>query len=440
MKKLLLSLSFIALGSAANAQWVAQNTGFSAPSRGLSEVRVVDANTVWALAYDGSGGGANVQEMTRTTDGGANWFPKLINLGDPLLEINNICPVNATTAWVSALVPTDGNGVIYKTSDGGDTWVQQNAAAFQTTGQSFLNWVHFFDANNGLATGDPVGGEFEIWRTTDGGNNWTQVPGTSIPNPLTSGAGEYGLNGGNSGVAGTFWFVTDRGRLFKTTDMGVTWTVAQAPLTSFGSTAQSGTAIFSNATNGYLLKTVGTTYTYYTTTNGGATWSAANTFTGTRRILSYIPNTSNIVATSLAAPTGTSLSTDNGATWTEVESAAQRGASGFVDATIGWAAGFSTSSTVGGIFKLNAPLANTDFASTSKFTVYPNPAYNTVNISVDNVESYNLSVTDLTGKVVMQKSFSGMENSLDISALSSGAYFFTLNADNKSETVKIIKN
>ena len=37
---------------------MSQATGFADASRGLSEVRIVDANTVWGLAYDGSGGGA----------------------------------------------------------------------------------------------------------------------------------------------------------------------------------------------------------------------------------------------------------------------------------------------------------------------------------------------------------------------------------------------
>lgn len=437
MKKLLLSLSFIALSTVANAQWTSQATGFAAASRGISEVKIVDANTVWAVAYDGSGGGANVQEFTRTTNGGTSWTPGIIDVGDNTLRITNISPVSATTAWVGVFNNTDGFGGVFQTTDGGVTWAQQNPTAYTTAAESWLNIVHFFNATTGISMGDPEGGEFEIYRTTDAGANWTRVPAASIPNPLS---GEYGYNGGYSFAGGNMWFTTNKGRLYKTTDLGVTWTVAQAPLTDFGSAAQSGSVDFSDATNGCLLKTVGTTYTFYTTTNGAATWSAAAPFSGTRRILTYVPGTTTIVATSQAAPVGTSISTNNGATWTEVETAAQRGAAAFLNLTTGWAAGFSADPFTDGIYKLTGPLGNSSFEATSNFKVYPNPADNNVTISVTNIESYQLSVTDITGKVVLTKSLSGIENTLDVSSLSSGAYFFTLNSDNKKETVKIIKN
>lgn len=442
MKKLLLSLLLIASGSAVNAQWIAQATGFIPASRGLGEIRIVDAQTVWAVAYDGSGAAAPIQEFTRTINGGTLWTPGTINVGDATLSITNISPVNGTTAWVGAYQGTDniGLGSIYKTTDGGVSWIQQNAAAYQVAGLSWLNVVYFWDAMTGIAQGDPEGGEFEIWRTTDGGANWTRIPGASIPNPLS---GEYGYNGGYAVGGSAHWFTTNKGRLYKTTDQGLTWTVAQAPLTDFGSAAQSGQVDFSDANNGYLLKTVGTTYTQYTTSNGGGLWSAAAPFTGTRRLISYIPNTTVLVATSAAAPVGTSINTNNGTgAWTDLEpgGTVQRGVSAFLNGSTGWASGFSTNATTGGVFKLSAPLANTAFETSTKFKVFPNPADNNITINASGVEAYKLAVTDISGKVVLEKSLSGIENTIDISTLSSGAYFFTLNSDSGKETVKIIKN
>ncbi len=439
MKKLLLLL-FIPFCSIVNAQWTSQATGFTTPSRGLNEIKIVDANIVWAKAYDGNAPTAVIQEFTRTVNGGANWTPGTINVGDPAIGINNICPISATTAWVSAVHPVTGAGsVVYKTSNAGVNWDQQLPLGFTSTG-SFVNFVHFFDANIGFAMGDPVGAplEFEIWRTVNGGDNWTQVPGANIPNP--SAADEYGINGGNVVLGNTVWLVTTKGRILKSTDLGITWSVTQAPLTHFGSAAQSGQLDFSDANNGCLLKTVGTTYTYYTTTTGGASWSAGTPFTGSRRILTYVPGTATIVATGVGALAGTSVSVDNGATWTSVESADQRGETAILNLTTGWTAGLSTNATTGGVFKLTGPLANTSFEPTSNFTLYPNPVNNTITISVIDIESYQLSVTDLTGKTVLTKSLNGIENTLDVSSLSSGAYFFTLNSGDKKETVKIIKN
>lgn len=436
MKKLLLLLAFVPF-SGLNAQsWISQATGFTAASRGLDEIIALDANVVWAKAYDGSGGGAVVQEFTRTTNGGTTWTPGTIDVGNPLYEVNNISPVDANTAWVSALIPAEGNGVVFKTTDAGASWVQQIDTGFQSTGESFINGVHFFDANNGIAYGDPVAGEFEIYRTTDGGDTWTAVPGANIPNPTS---GEYGYNGGNVFIGSTGWLPTNKGRILKTTDMGVTWTVSQAPLTDFGGTAQNGRMAFSTTSNGCLLKTAGTVVTYYTTTNGGSSWSAATPFTGTQKLLSYIPGTSTIVATSQAAPVGSSYSSDNGVTWTPIEADMQRGVSDFVNGSTGWCAGFSSSATSDGIFRFDGTLANPTFEADAAIEVYPNPANNFVTISAE-LDSYDLSVTDLTGKVVLQQSLSGIENSVDVSSLSSGVYLFNINSDNKKETIKVIKN
>jgi photosystem II stability/assembly factor-like uncharacterized protein len=437
MKKLLLLLAFVSTVGVNAQSWISQATGFTEPSRGIDEIKIVDANIVWAKAYDGSGAGAEVQEFTRTTDGGATWTPGIINVNDAALGINNIAPISATTAWVSAVNPTDGSGsCIYKTSDGGATWENQNGTGFVAPG-SFINFVHFFDANNGFAAGDPINNEFEIYTSTDGGENWTLVPGANIPAPLS---GEYGYNGGNVVIGNTIWMPTNRGRILKSTDQGLTWTVTQAPITDFGGTAQNGRLSFSDANNGCLLKTVGTTYTYYTTTNGGATWSAGTTFSGDYRLLTYIPGTLTIVSTSqVTGLSGSAYSSNNGSTWTDIDFGEQRGVSAFLNGSTGWCAGFSTDSTTDGIFRFDGTLNNEAFEAASTFNVYPNPASSLVNISSD-VDAFDVSVSDLTGKVVLEQSMSGIENSVDVSSLNSGVYFFTITSDAKKETVKIIKN
>jgi hypothetical protein len=108
--------------------------------------------------------------------------------------------------------------------------------------------------------------------------------------------------------------------------------------------------------------------------------------------------------------------------------------------TTGWCAGFSADALTDGVFKLTGTLGTQNFENATKFKVYPNPASSMVTISAANADSYKLSVTDITGKVVMTKSLSGIENTLDISSLSTGAYFFELSSDKIKDIVKILKN
>ena len=163
--------SYINVSLQPYGEWIAQNSGFSASSRGINYISIADANTVWATAYDGSGGGANVQEFTKTTNGGQTWTPGTINLGNSGLGISMVHAIDANTAWVAAY-PTAGGqtGGIWKTTNGGNSWSRQNSASYNNAA-SFTNVVYFWDANVGFCQGDPINGEFELYTTNNGGDN-----------------------------------------------------------------------------------------------------------------------------------------------------------------------------------------------------------------------------------------------------------------------------
>ena len=123
--------------------------------------------------------------------------------------------LNADTAYVVT-------SEIFKTTNRGNTWVMQ-ITNFST---GFANCIHFFDANNGVATGDPNGGYFEIYTTTNGGDNWVRVPSSNIPAPLP---GEMGIVSSFAAYNNTFWFATFGAatgqRIIGSTDRGYTWTL-----------------------------------------------------------------------------------------------------------------------------------------------------------------------------------------------------------------------
>lgn len=352
MKRLLLaacSLLFT-LGVSAQAIWVSQATNFTPVSSGVRYVSAVDSNIVWICSYDGSGGNANRQDFSRTTDGGATWVAGTVP-APASHDWSMIEAVSADSAWAVFYNANVGSGGgIWRTSDGGATWTQLGVGSiFNST--SFPNVVHFWDAQNGWAMGDPNSAEFELYTTSDGGDTWTPTDTANIPNPL---AGEYGIVGHYSVIGDNIWFDTNKGRVYYSNDRGQTWNVS-----STGITVPSTGAIdicFWSDTNGlarlYNATTGANTVSF--TNDGGVTWTAG-TITGNffGSDVAYVPGTaSKLISTGAATGfVGSSFSDDGGLTWNTIETLAQRTALGVVDSVHMWTGGFTVSPTEDGIFK-----------------------------------------------------------------------------------------
>src|SRR5262249_45671116 len=138
-----------------------------------------------------------------------------------------------------------GEGVILRTTDGGESWNRLDLA-------TALADVFFVDADTGIAVGTDCT-QAVILRTSDGGASWTRQP-----SPTPSGLGGAGLADGNTGTAGSGSEVT-----VHTTDGGEHWSVRHTGSGSlrrvaFGD-ANTGTAVGSSA----ILHT----------TDGGFTWA-----------------------------------------------------------------------------------------------------------------------------------------------------------------------
>lgn len=448
MKKiLLLSLCLTAISSFGQAFWTVKATTFSQVSRGLDDMSIVDNNIVWAKAYDGaSTTPQNVREFTRSIDGGNTWNSGTMNLGanQTFLSVSSIHAFSATTAWVSAYStnPASVNGGIWKTTDSGATWTKQTTALFNNASDSFTNIVYFWDANNGFAQGDPEDGYFELYTTTNGGTNWTRVPSANIPAPLT---GEYGYVHNYDTIGDIIWFGTNKGRIYKSVDKGMNWTVSQSPITDFGGTAVSGSFSFKDANNGLLVKKA-TNPLLYKTINGGTTWTPV-TYTGIMggSDLAYIPGT-NAVVTVGSTGTGTttsnftSYSTNNGTSWTQVMVGIQVATLKFKDATTGFGGGFTTSASAGGVYKYTGTQLGIDqFDDAPKLALWPNPAQNTIQFSGANVAQ--VVIFDLLGKQVLSQNLVSGISAVDISNLTNGMYLVQAADSNGTiSTLKFIKS
>ncbi len=90
-------------------------------------------------------------------------------------------------------------------------------------------------------------------------------------------------------------------------------------------------------------------------------------------------------------------------------------------------------------FKVEGTVLATENFFTSNYAVYPNPAYNVLNINAKTniVIADKFEITDMNGRTV--KEVKGMTNQINISELNAGVYFLKVTSSQGTGTTKIIK-
>jgi photosystem II stability/assembly factor-like uncharacterized protein len=433
MKKHYLFLLFLGLQAlSGKAQWVQENSAFTTPGRGIASMCALNANTVWASGIDTvTVSHLTYNVVTQTTNGGTTWTQSIIT-GASGLDVSNVTAISADTAWVAMGNPSLGGGSVYRTNDAGTTWTQQNNTAFAGA-NGYADEIYFYDKNNGVCVGDSNAGNWEIYTTVNGGGAWTRVAIGTIPPNLI---GEVGNNNAFAVFGNNIWFGTSSGRIYKSTDKGMTWTVATTPFMNIVCLA------FKDANNG-LAENNGS---LIQTTNGGTTWTAV---TSTGPIfdgwLCFVPGSSSgfVCSSYGTGNSGTAYSNDNGVTWSLIDTL-NHGAVAFVSQGTGWCGGFNASATVGGMYKWSNALGiQTQARENESFTLFPNPMTSAAEIAIrpTPLEPWNFEVFDLTGKEVFKTQVSGGHYSFERNNLPQGMYFYkaVLNG-NTVRTGKIIMN
>jgi photosystem II stability/assembly factor-like uncharacterized protein len=286
------------------AQWTPQPSDSTASLRGVS---AVDDTVCWA---SGAGG-----TFLRTTDGGRTWRRGTV-AGAETADFRDVEAVDARTAY---LMGVGEMSRVYKTTDGGSTWTLQYQ---DTRPGAFFDAIAFWDAEHGILVGDPVDGRFTILTTDDGGRTWREVPADRVPPPLP-GEACFAASGTCLTVLGDgqAWFGTgggSKGRVYRTTDRGRTWQVAETPIAA-GESSGVFSVAFRDERNGIAVggdhkKTTEASANVAITSDGGATWAAATGTqpAGLKERVAFLRG-SIVLAT---GPSGTGLSRDGGASWT----------------------------------------------------------------------------------------------------------------------------
>ena len=192
----------------------------------LNAVEFIDANRGWAVGTNGA--------VLHTADGGAHWEQQAIATSDEFLDV---VFADANNGWATSLHPThydwlgepdNWDASLWHTADGGSTWITQTIPI----SASILHAVDFIDTQTGWAVGVKyIGDEYTddpahravIYHTSDGGQSWVEQPygAEELEVSLTSVDfidAAHGWVAGfptNSSVTGGF--------VFHTEDGGATW-------------------------------------------------------------------------------------------------------------------------------------------------------------------------------------------------------------------------
>jgi hypothetical protein len=349
---LLFTLASTVIG---NAQiWTEKSTGFDTNATMAQYLSIANSNVIWTCS-------GSVNQFSKSIDGGSTWTVGTFGLPTSF-SVTGITSISAAKAWICGVdFSIQSNTGVYVTVNGGTTWTKQPTALFDDLIYSFPDNIRFFDDNNGIVQGDPItGASFEIYRTSDGGATWVRVPYANLP---AYQSGEYGITGYFDATTdgSAIWFGSTDGttnRLYKSFDYGITWTA-----TSLNLNSPKYSFTFKNASVGYLVGRVAGILTTLKTTDGGATFTAISGASGLPTtmigypVVKNIPNTTTLIYSDRGRASGGTYYNNNPDTevWHQFGNQTKSiNSLAFANANIGFGGTTNDSSTLGGIYKYSS--------------------------------------------------------------------------------------
>jgi photosystem II stability/assembly factor-like uncharacterized protein len=308
------------------AQWQQQTIGSDADFRGIC---AVSAQIAWVSGTKGTFG--------RTTDAGKTWSVGTVP-GAEKLDFRDVEAFGENTAYLLSAGPGEDSR-IYKTDDGGHTWVLQFK---NDEPKAFYDAIAFWDDKHGVALSDSVKGRFRLIITDDRGKNWKPLSGVNMP-PSLPNEGAFAASGTCLVIHGKndIWFCTGgakTARVFHSNDRGQNWTVNNTPILAGIDSAGIFSIAFRDLNHGMIVggdyrKPEGADATAAVTSDGGKTWTLIERPFPFRSCVAWAKDRWVVVGTS-----GSNFSKDNGATWKPLDRENYNSA-GFTSTGEGWAVG-----------------------------------------------------------------------------------------------------
>ena len=248
--------------------WTAQAAGLA---HSLNGIDMLDANQGWAVGVAGT--------ILHTQDGGLHWNRQAVATTD---EFRGVAFTDSQNGWATSVRihhydqfgnPDDWRASIWRTANGGTTWQVQTIPS----DAAILNKVDFVDALHGWAVGVKYVGEdvlgypdhrAVIYHTSNGGVTWLEQDFSPEPVKITFTGADF-IDPLHGWVVGFHHvFAASEGVIFHTSDGGDTWE-RQSPNNNLWDVQ------FIDALRGYA---VGFDYIgaqgppVFRTQDGGATW------------------------------------------------------------------------------------------------------------------------------------------------------------------------
>lgn len=132
-----------------------------------NKIQFISENTGWLSDFASD-------SLLKTTDGGSNWTTQVI--GFPF-GIGDICFIDEQIGWTAGgyeifgAYPLGGEGYIFNSTDGGNTWTLQKHIM-----KDMFIGIDFYDNLSGTV----VGYNGTVYHTEDGGVNWDAQPTTIL--------------------------------------------------------------------------------------------------------------------------------------------------------------------------------------------------------------------------------------------------------------------
>lgn len=423
MKALFSIMLIVSLSLNISAQWIPKPSG---TTNQIRSVHFVDNNTGWISGLDGL--------IKKTYDGGETW----VNTGYHGASTNRWYDIFAISTNDVYACGSTFNVDRWQTNygltvNGGTSWIFQSSWG---SANGSVKQVFFLNENLGWKVGfqSPSG---RLWRTTAGIDGWSDY-WSLAHNPYSV----YFIDENNG------WISCQDGFVLKSTDGGENWTDIET-----GFTESLRSIYFISSSLGWAVGYASDIGVIIKTTDGGSTWyQVEHPLTLSLHSIQFVNENIGWACGSKfqnSEERGVILYTnDGGENWSEQyvsEQLSSLFSLFFIDGLTGWAVGYDglivkTINAGGTSFEGIAESSDKYFKSYS----YPNPSSTTTTIkySIKQPEKVTITLYNYLGKQVkfiQEEQSTGNQNiKWDIEDLASGMYYYSLVAGEYMSSGKIV--